>query len=109
MVRRKQGHWLCFSKELLSEEIHNDKLYTKVEDNPINKQIVSYNKIISTLKPYLSKKEFLSLRPINRLKTSYGIVKMHKENHLLRLIVFHKILSPLKVKFSAKITSKVFV
>ena len=39
------------------------------------------------MKPYLSKKNQIKLRPINKSKIAYGVLKRHKENHPIRPII----------------------
>ena len=67
--------------------------------------------LILKLEPYLAKKTYRQLSPYERLKRSYGIIKLHKPGHPLRPIVssINTVTSPLEqylLKLIAPLTNE---
>ena len=71
----------------LTEQFPSDK-YIKLEKDPLNADLKSYQKLIRKMGPYLSREDKFKIRPISSLKSAYGLVKLHKgPNNPLRPIV----------------------
>ena len=74
----------------LKEEFHNPQVYSKLSKSPLDKELVNFNKTIKIIEPYISKSTFHQIRPQQKLKSAYGILKRHKSGCPIRPIVSAK-------------------
>ena len=71
----------------LSEEFGNTNLYQPIKRNPLVTETNKYNKTISCIKPYISSSNYYKMKPRVKLKSGYGLIKLHRENEPLRPII----------------------
>ena len=93
LVDKSKNISLVYKKDYiakLNDEFSKTEIYQKLDKNPLLKECELYNKSIRSLKPYVSKSMMFKLRPIYKLKSSYGLIKRHKENRPIRPIVSSK-------------------
>ena len=65
-------------EEKLSNEFPYEK-YTELNKDPLENDMKSYRALIRDLEPFISKRDFYSMKPVGNLKSAYGILKLHKE------------------------------
>ena len=65
-------------------------IYTKIRSNPLDKELLRYGRSINSIKDFISKKTFYSIKPNHRIKSGYGIIKLHKKDHPIRPIISSK-------------------
>jgi len=70
----------------LEKEFDSDK-FRKLSKNPLKADVELFNKLIKTMKPFLSSSTFHKIRPSYGLKRAYGLVKKHKEGSPCRPII----------------------
>ncbi|CBY30968.1 unnamed protein product, partial [Oikopleura dioica] len=70
----------------LDAEFQTNK-FRKIEKDPLKTDVDLFNKLIKTIKPFLSRESFNSIRPSHGLKRAYGLIKLHKEGAPCRPII----------------------
>ena len=61
----------------LKNEFSPDK-YVLLKEDPLEKDLKKYSKLVKTMEPYISSSNYWKMRPIPSLKSAYGLLKMHK-------------------------------
>ena len=61
--------------------------FRKLEENPLEKDLVNFRALIKKLDPYLSKRTMYNIARMDSIKSSYGIIKLHKLNAPVRPII----------------------
>ena len=80
----------AYIDKLNEEFIDKTEIYTRIKNNPLDKELLRFGRCINTIKEFISKKTFYSIKPNHRLKSAYGLIKRHKENHPIRPIISSK-------------------
>lgn len=70
----------------LDNEFANSK-FLKLNANPLYEDVKQYNKLLKTMKPFISKKTFNLIRPAYGLKRAYALIKTQKPGAPARPII----------------------
>jgi hypothetical protein len=73
-------------QEKLEQEFDSEK-FKKISKNPLETDVALFNKLIKSVKPYLSPATFNRIRPSHGIKRAYGLIKKHKEGAPFRPII----------------------
>jgi hypothetical protein len=73
-------------KEKLEQKFDSEKS-RKISKNPLETDVALLNKLIKSVKPFLSSATFNKIRPSHGLKRAYGLIKKHKEDAPFRPII----------------------
>ena len=63
-----------FYHEKLLKELSNSDIYEKIEKDNLQTELNKYNKILTSIKPYINDKKYYQLKPHNKLKEAYGLI-----------------------------------
>ena len=80
----------AYIDKLNQEFTDKTEIYSRIKNNPLDKELLRFGRCINTIKEFISKKTFYSIKPNHRLKSAYGLIKRHKENHPIRPIISSK-------------------
>ena len=70
------------------EAVFSDETkFRKLKENPLADDLVNFRALLKTLEPYLSKRTRYNIAPMDNIKSSYGIIKLHKLNAPVRPII----------------------
>ena len=83
LIKVDKSKNLCFlNKSDYEQKLKNEfpcGKYIELDKNPLNKDLIKFQKLIRTMEPFISKSAFQKLTPIPALKSAYGLLKMHKK------------------------------
>ena len=83
LIKVDKSKNLCFLNRVdyeqkLKNEFPSDK-YIELKKDPLQKDLVKFQKLIRTMEPFVSSLNYSKLKPIPALKSAYGLLKMHKK------------------------------
>ena len=65
----------------------DDSKFEKLEENPLEADLVKFRALLRELDPYLGTRTKYGIAPMDNIKSSYGIIKLHKTGAPVRPIV----------------------